>query len=39
MEGYDLQNILNAIGFVGIEVGLISICGREGCDGRDCTFL
>ena len=37
MEDYDLQNLLNTIGFVGIDVGLISVCGREGYDGRDCT--
>lgn len=30
MEYYDLQNLLNTVGFVDIEVGLISVCGREG---------
>lgn len=39
MEDYDLQNLLNTVGFVDIEVGLISVCEREGDDDRDCTFL
>ena len=37
MEDYDLQNLLNTIGFVGIDVGLISVCERERYDDRDCT--